>query len=43
MIDPDLATQVVRQALERGATDAECTFAEGEEFSAQVRMRELET
>ncbi len=29
--------------MERGATDAECTLAEGEEFSAQVRMRALET
>ena len=38
----DLAQQAVRLALERGATDAECTLAEGEEFSAQVRMRELE-
>src|ERR1700728_4944411 len=43
MIDPELASQAVRQALERGATDAECTLAEGEEFSAHVRMRELET
>ena len=42
MIDPDLATQTIRQALERGATDAECTLAEGEEFSAVVRMRSLE-
>jgi PmbA protein len=43
MIDPELAPQAVRLAMERGATDAECTVAEGEEFSAQVRMRELET
>jgi PmbA protein len=43
MIDPELATQVVRLAMERGATDAECTLAEGDEFSAQVRMRALET
>jgi PmbA protein len=43
MIDSDLATHTVRLALERGATDAECTLAEGEEFSAQVRMRSLET
>src|SRR5450755_535995 len=42
MIDPDLATQTIRLALERGATDAECTLAEGEEFSALVRMRSLE-
>jgi PmbA protein len=43
MIDPELAEQAVRLALDRGATDAECTLAEGEEFSAQVRMRALET
>lgn len=34
---------MIRMALDRGATDAECTIAEGEEFSATVRMRELET
>ncbi|MBV9742185.1 MAG: TldD/PmbA family protein, partial [Acidobacteriia bacterium] len=38
-----LAHDVVRRALEAGATDAECTAAEGEEFSANVRMRELES
>src|ERR1700722_17214850 len=43
MIDPELARQAIRLATERGATDAECTLAEGQEFSAQVRMRELET
>ncbi len=43
MIDPELARQAVRLAMERGATDAECTLADGHEFSAQVRMRELET
>src|ERR1700678_3489765 len=43
MIDTELASQAVRLALERGATDDECTLAEGEEFSAHVRMRELET
>jgi PmbA protein len=43
MIDPDLASQAVRLAMEHGASDAECTVAEGEEFSAQVRMRALET
>jgi PmbA protein len=42
MIDPDLAAQTIRQALAHGATDAECTLAEGEEFSALVRMRSLE-
>ena len=39
----DLANDIVRRALEAGATDAECTVAEGEEFSANVRMRELES
>src|SRR5271155_2527474 len=43
MIDPDLASLAVRLAMEHGASDAECTVAEGEEFSAQVRMRALET
>src|SRR5580698_295560 len=43
MIDPELASDAIRLALERGATDAACTLAEGQEFSAQVRMRELET
>lgn len=39
----ELAAGIVRQALEAGASDAECTVAEGDEFSAAVRMRELET
>jgi PmbA protein len=43
MVDPDIAARVVRLAMERGATDAECTISEGEEFTAQVRMRSLET
>ncbi|HXA66283.1 MAG TPA: DNA gyrase modulator, partial [Bryobacteraceae bacterium] len=43
MIDAELASQVVRLALDRGASDAECTLSEGEEFSAGVRMRSLET
>ena len=43
MTDPELARQAVRLAVERGASDAECTVAEGQEFSAQVRMRALET
>ena len=42
MIAPELAAGAVRLALDRGATDAECTLAESEEFSAQVRMRSLE-
>jgi len=38
----ELAVDVVRLAREAGAGDAECTIAEGNEFSAGVRMRELE-
>src|SRR5215472_92273 len=38
----ELAQDVVARALRAGATDAECTVAEGDEFSANVRMRELE-
>jgi len=38
----ELAIDVVRLAREAGASDAECTIAEGNEFSAGVRMRELE-
>src|SRR3954469_21054809 len=38
----ELAQEIVKRALAIGATDAECTIAEGEEFSANVRMRELE-
>jgi PmbA protein len=34
---------VVKRALAAGATDAECTIAEGDEFSASVRMREVES
>jgi len=38
----ELARDVVKQARAAGATGAECTMAEGEEFSANVRMREVE-
>jgi len=38
----ELAQDVVARALGAGATDAECTIAEGNEFSANVRLRELE-
>ena len=38
----ELAQDVVRRAIEAGSTDAECTVAEGDEFSANVRMRDLE-
>jgi PmbA protein len=37
-----LAQDIVRRALALGATDAECTISEGEEFSSNVRMREIE-
>lgn len=40
---PEIAQDAIRQALAAGATDAECTMAEGAEFSANVRMGELET
>jgi len=39
----ELAQGVVKRALAAGATDAECTIAEGDEFSANVRMREVES
>ena len=38
-----LAHDLVERALRAGASDAECTIAEGEEFSANVRMREVES
>jgi PmbA protein len=39
----ELANDVVRMAMARGATGAECTIGEGDEFSAEVRMREVES
>jgi PmbA protein len=38
----EMAQDVVRQALAGGASEAECTISEGEEFSSNVRMREVE-
>lgn len=38
----ELAERIVKLALDEGATDAECTISEGSEFSASVRMQELE-
>ena len=38
-----LAAETVKQALVNGASDAECTISEGSEFSANVRMREVES
>jgi PmbA protein len=43
MIDVELAQRAVRLALDGGAAGAECTLSEGDEFSAQVRMRSLES
>ena len=39
----ELARDVTARALEAGATDAECTVAEGDEFSASIRLREVES
>jgi PmbA protein len=39
----DVASLAIRLSAERGATDAECTIAEGDEFSATVRLGEVET
>ena len=38
-----MAAEIVQQALAAGATNAECTISEGDEFSASVRLREVET
>jgi PmbA protein len=38
----ELAQEIVQRALAGGATGAECTISEGEEFGANVRMREVE-
>ena len=38
----ELAQDIVQKARAAGASDAEVTIAEGEEFSANVRMREVE-
>jgi PmbA protein len=40
---PGIANDTIRQALAAGATDAECTISDGAEFSANVRMGEIET
>jgi len=39
----DVAGEVVRLAREAGASAAECTLSQGEEFDAQVRKGEVET
>ena len=38
-----LATDVVRRALEGGATASECVVREGDEFSTVVRLGQTET
>lgn len=38
----DLVQDAVKQALAKGATDAECTLAEGNEFSVSIRKQEIE-
>ncbi len=38
----EIAQTAVARAKELGATDSECTVSEGEEFSVNVRMREVE-
>jgi PmbA protein len=40
---PEIAERAVKQALAAGASDAECTIGEGSEFSANVRLGQLET
>lgn len=39
----ELARSVVERACAAGASDAECTISEGDEFTASVRMREVES
>lgn len=39
----EMAGDIIKRALARGATDAECTISEGDEFSANVRMRDVES
>ena len=39
----EIAQRAVRQAVEAGATDAECTIAQGDEFAANVRRGEVES
>jgi PmbA protein len=38
-----MTADAVKRALAGGATDAECTISEGDEFSASVRMRQVES
>ncbi len=38
-----LAQDIVRRAMQHGATDAECVIREGDEFSTLVRLGQVET
>src|SRR6266849_4663555 len=38
-----IASGIVQRAREGGATEAECIISEGDEFSANVRMRQVES
>jgi len=40
---PELAVDTVKRALAKGASEAECTISERNEFSTNVRMREVES
>src|SRR5215813_5957363 len=39
----DLAQEMVRRAMSRGVTAAECVIQEGDEFSTLVRLGQVET
>ncbi len=39
----EMARDIVRRAQAAGASDAECTISEGDEFGVNVRMREVES
>jgi PmbA protein len=39
----EMAQEIVRRARAAGASDAECTISEGDEFGVNVRMREVES
>src|SRR6201994_1546933 len=39
----DLAQDIVRRAMQGGATAAECVVREGDEFSTVVRLGQVET
>lgn len=43
MLDPEIARDIIRQALDAGATEAECAMAAGGEFDVTVRMGEIES